>query len=178
MNRLKRIAHIGFFIALVVVIISIIFISIYNGEQNPDIAMPDLSKFSLEELSNEQIIHISIHYNSLKSHVSRSGNRSGVVGTYKDFDSDICDYSSKKITGIMTLSVTLAKDCTLKLDINSKVESGNLRFVLICDNEIIETIEATSDISFTYNVVGEHTYYVKALCENASVEITVKRLTI
>ena len=81
----------------------------------------------------------------------------------------------KKITGILRVSATKVSDCTLTINISSKLLSGNAKIVVICDDEIINYIEFDQEITLTYDVKGEHIYSVKILAEEAKLEISVKR---
>ena len=163
MNKLKRMAHIGFFIVVPIILIGVIFISLNGKGNKPDVEQPDLNNFSIELLSEDQILYVSNQYKASKTHEEGKYNR------------DYYLFSSKEITGIITLSKTLAKDCNLELAINSKIDSGTVRLVLICDEQILEIVDPTSDMKFTYKVVGEHTYYVKALCGTAKMEIVINK---
>ena len=84
-------------------------------------------------------------------------------------------YSAKKVTGIKNVSASLAKDCTLVLNIDTTLESGNAEVVVIMDDEIVDRFNAGEQKTFEYSVSGEHKFYVRILCEEAKISITTTR---
>ena len=136
----------------------------------------DLDNFTIETLTNDQIVGISGDCRAVLTKWGTSGDNSGIVHSeYIKADSDKTKFSAKEITGIKTISATLAKDCTFTITIDSKVGNGKAQIVVIQDDKIIERLDATTSTTLEYIVVGEHRFYLKILCEEAQIEINTQR---
>ena len=116
----------------------------------------NIDEFSLDTVTEEEIINYDIA-------------RSYRTKTKKDF------ISSKEITGIRVVSSAKAVDCTLELNVSSKINGGRAKIVIIRDNEIVEYLDFGTDVQRVYEVQGEHLYVVKIVCEKAAVEVNVTR---
>lgn len=134
-----------------------------------------LENFSIANLSTEDIVNEDFSSTFALSRKYESGTKTGVDGASKYEDSDKSEFKCKKVTGIKRVSATKASDCTLKLNISSKLISGNAKIVIICDDEILDYVNLGQTETFTYDVVGEHIYSVKLLAEEAELEITIER---
>ena len=166
---MKKICYIGAAFAAVGIII-ILLVGLLNpgGYNNSGV---DASNFKISELTSEQIVNTEGECKAFMTSFKRSGSRSG-------FDDEVGDktvYSSKKVTGIKNVSTTLAKDCTLVLNIDTTLQSGNAEVVVIMDDKIVERFNAGEQKAFEYSVSGEHKFYVRILCEEAKISITTTR---
>ena len=178
-NKLSRVRHIGIIIALVflaTIFISAIISSFTGGEKKDNVPRPNLDNFIIEELTEEQIIKISDFNNSLLSSWKSSGKSSGIRNIkYEKQDHDKTTFTAKKTVGIKTVSATLATDCKLYINIACEVSSGNAKIVILMDDTILECFNFGEKSSLEYDVNGKHEFYVKILCEDAEIEITVER---
>lgn len=161
------------FLLLVVNFAFIVFPLIGSWQGNDDI---DIDNFKIEELTDDQIVN-SGTYQSWFGHQSNTGGGSGLdhIGD-REYDCDRCERSAKLAKGIILVSCSLVKDERLTINISSKLISGNMKIVIIEDqSRIVEYAEVGKSITLNYDVVGEHRYDVKVLCEEAEFEIVVER---
>ena len=136
----------------------------------------DLKNFSVDSLTDEQIASTPGRYSAFSSSQRSSGGYSGVRDSrYSDYDRDRCSYSAKKITGIMTVSATKVKNSTLNLTIESNLKAGEMKIVVVRDNEILEYVDVSQTCELSYESDGEHFYYVKIICNKAQASISVSR---
>lgn len=167
------------FVGIILVSFLMVFMilrSIISSGDGIDEPNFDCENFELNEVKNEQIIHISNNYNGFMSVEKHSGESSGITNTrLRDVDYTNVSFSSKEISGIKTVSATKAKDCTLVLDIDSALNFGNARLVIVKGGEIVEYIELGQKVQRTYEVSGEHVFYVKLVGKEANIEISVAR---
>ena len=134
----------------------------------------DLENFSIEALTDEQIIN-EVKSHEEKSSVEYTNNTGSGASNIAQLDSDRIQYSCEKVTGIARVSVTKAKDCTLTLNISSTLESGNAKIVVVRDDMILDYVEFGESKELTYSVTGEHIFTVKLLCEEAKLSVEVIR---
>ena len=167
------------FVGVILVSFIMIFMilrSIISGDDGVDEPNFDCENFELNEVTNEQIIHISNNYNGFMSVEKHSGESSGITNIrLRDVDYTNVSFSYQKINGIKTVSATKAKDCTLVMDIDSALNSGEARIVIVKSGEIVEYIELGQRVQRTYEVSGENVFYVKLIGKEANVEISVAR---
>lgn len=171
---MKKICYIGAAIAAIGIII-VLLVGLLNpgGYNNSGV---DASDFKISELTSEQIVNTEGECKAFMTSFKRSGSRSGISSQYfDDEDGDKTVYSAKKVTGIKNVSATLAKDCTLVLNIDTTLESGNAEVVVIMDDKIVERFNAGEQKTFEYSVSGEHKFYIRILCEEAKISITTTR---
>ena len=169
MNKTTKTLLISFIIIIVVVAFVVIRILMLGNNF-------DESSFKISELTEGDIVS---EYNSCSAWMTKlraTGNDSGVKNSrFEDVDMDKVTYSSKKITGIETVSATRIKSGSLTIGIESKLTSGNAKIVIVQDDKILEYVEFGEKKTLSFSVDGEHVVYVKILCELAEVEITVER---
>ncbi len=172
---IQKIRDIGVVVCSIFIVISMLS-GLLSGNKK-DIPEIDLDSFSIENLTEEEILKISHASRGFFSHFAYKGEKTGVSGTgYRDYDRDNTKFSCRKITGINTVNATKAEDCVVEWSIDFNVLKGNAKAVIVMDEtEIIKEFEAGEDIVFSYEIVGEHEFYVKILCEKARVEIEVDR---
>ena len=173
---IKKLRNILLCIVLVLFIITIIRI-VLSGEA---IHLSrrhafDYKNFTLEMISEEQIV--GMIDNKVYMSKSRSlGASTGVEKRYQEYDYDQKEFEAKKVSGIIALSATKARDCMLHIVVESTLETGEMKLVVVIDKEaIVEYIPVGEKVDLYYTVEGEHTYYVKALCDEAKVNVTVTR---
>lgn len=169
---MKKICYIGAAIAAVGIIV-ILIMGLLNPGTSSDL---DLKNFKIVELTDAKIVSTDGDCTAVMTSFKRSGDRSGINSSYfMDEDGEKTEYSAKKITGIKTVSATLAKDCTLVLNIGTILDSGNAEVVVIMDDTIVDRFTAGEQKTLEYDVNGEHTFYVRILCEEAKISITTTR---
>ena len=135
----------------------------------------ELEDFSIDRLSSEDISNNEYASVFAVSRKYESGTRTGANGASKYEDTDRIDFKCKKMTGIMRVSATKSSNCTLTINVSSKLLSGKAKIVVICDDEILEYVDFGQEKTLTYDVIGEHIYSVKILAEEAELEIIVER---
>ena len=158
-------------IAIIVLIVVLVFslVGCSSGASSGE-------AFSIDNLSDEDIIHKQNATTFASSIKYNKGEKTGVVGASKYEDSDKVEFGCKKITGIKRISATkVAEGSTLTLKISSTLTSGKAKIVIISKEEIVEYIEFGRDLTLTYEVDSECIFYVKILAEDAELKITVER---
>lgn len=172
MFKVRNVGVIVCSLALVIMIIT----SIFSGNKK-DVSKLDLDNFSLETVTIEEQLKVPSSYRGFFEHVRSSGESSGIRSVYyKDYDKDKTYFSCKKITGINTVNATDAEDCTVEWKIDFNVSKGDAKAIIVMDeNEIIKEFDPGENIVFSHEVIGEHNFYVKILCEKAKVQIEVER---
>lgn len=134
----------------------------------------DLDDFSIDNLTDEQIITETKSQEILSSTKYQNNTSSG-ASSISSLDSDKIQFSCKKINGISKVSVTKAKDCNLILTISSELLSGRAKIVVIRDDLILDYVDFNESVELTYSVTGEHIFTIKILCEEAELTIAVSR---
>ena len=178
-SKFGKIRKIGFIIVACIMAI-MLFVAGIGELVNPadefGVEKLDLSNFSLEKITDEQIISIDSQYRAYRYKSSRKGSETGVDNRrYEDYDRDQLSFSAKKITGIHPIQATKVTDGTLRVNIESKLNSGEMKIVVIRDDEILEYLEVGRPLELNYSAEGEHTYYIKLLCKEANMSVTVTR---
>lgn len=175
-RKILTVSIVGFLVVAVIIGITLAVIYL-TGNYYKAPSRLDLDSFKIEGVTDEQICDIYFDSRGTFNTVRTNGDSTGVKGnkTVKEYDRDETFYSGKKMVGIITPSATLARDCTLVITVDSKLNSGNMRIVVVMDGEIVEYVEPNVQKTLSYTVSGEHTFYVKVLCENADMEISVTR---
>ena len=135
-----------------------------------------LENFVIAELSNEEIVKEENVCREFMFKIRSHGSSSGFLNEMYDAqDHEEVNYSVKKITGINTISATLAEGRTVTLDINVKLLSGVAKLAIVADDRILECIELDGETTLEYTVNGANKVFVKMLCEDAKIEAVVIR---
>ena len=159
-------------IGVSVLLTIIVLVTVFDHSTDVSKALED---FSIDSLSSEDISKNEYASVFAVSRKYKSGTKTGVDGASKYEDTDKIEFKCKKITGIKRVSATKVSDCTLTINVSSKLLSGNAKIVVVCDDEILDYIEFGQEKTLTYDVIGEHIYSVKMLAEEAELEISVER---
>ena len=133
----------------------------------------DLDDFTIEEITDEQIIHIGDYCTGFMVSERCTGSKTGSADLR--YDRDKYEYSSKIVNGIKNVSYSEISNATLELLISSVLNEGEAKIAVIMDNQILEYVELGTEKQLTYEVDGKHEFYVKLICKDANVEITVAR---
>ena len=170
MTKTRKIMSILWVVGMMTMIIIYIVYSFSPEPETIDgVPRPDLDNFKIENLTEEQIIKIDRFAPTFMSSSHRCGEKSGIlIRQYKDTDKDTkhCRYSVRETVGIQALQVTLVKDTTLKLKIESSLGAGNAMVFIIQDDTIVESFECGGNKTLTYQVEGESIFCVKVLFED------------
>ncbi len=174
----KKVSHIGFVIAVILMAIMLASVIIENGIAGLipiDDSGIDLKNFAIEDLTDEQIINTSARNSAYMSRISRRGNGTGVEGRrYAEADKDSVEYSAQKVVGLDVLITGKASSGVMKFDIDVELESGAAEIVVIRDDRIVERL-AAQDVTLAYDVSEESVFYVKLLYEDAKISIKATR---
>lgn len=163
----------GIIICIVCFAIIVIVGLLNPSEEGPSI---DSDKFSIDTVTEEEKLDVVCSCEGWFVSEGNWGSRSGVNDEkYKELDCDKSHYSARKATGIKTMMATLAKDCTLSFDIDSTAD-GDAKIIVIIDSIVVDEFDFGQKDSLTYEIEGEKTVYIKIICDNAKVNITVQRI--
>lgn len=114
---------IGVFVLLTIIVL----VNVIDHSTKVSKALED---FSIDSLSSEDISTSEYASVFAVSRKYKSGTRTGVDGASKYEDTDKIDFKCKKITGISRVSATKVSDCTLTINVSSKLLSGNAKSLL------------------------------------------------
>lgn len=153
-----------------IVMVAVIFLSFEHIE---DTNGPD--DYSLCQLTMEDIFadHHST-YSSMSS-FAKSGKATNVTGNLRDCDFTKCTYRAKKFSGVMSVHATKTSANTLTLQIQTKVESGNLEVVILVDGQYYATVPVNSNRTIVLENISGKLVVVKMAGESAALDITVER---
>lgn len=178
-SKFGEIRKLGFIIVACIMVLMLLVAGIgelLDSEGRPDVEKLDLSNFSLENLTDNQIVCIESQYSAYRYKSSKNGNETGIDNQrYEAYDRDQLSFSAKKITGIHPLIATKVSDGNLHIKIESSLNSGEMKIVVIRDDKILEYLEVGKVVELNYYADGEHTYYIKLLGKDANMSITVSR---
>ena len=174
---MKKIIRVGLVIVgvwmLLWILNNILFAIFFPNDEKNKL---NLDSFEINELSTAEIVDVSDDYRAVLTSWSEYGKKSGVQQSkYTKADHDRIKFSAKKITGIKTVSATLARDCKLVINIESQLKNGKAQIVVVQDDTVIEYLDASTQSTLEYNVVGQHCFYVKIICEEAQIEVDTYR---
>ena len=134
-----------------------------------------LEGFSVETVTDSEVAD-KVLYSAHSSWHSYSGKGSGVDSNrYDDVDRDICEYSIGELKGFLVASASNAENAKLTLKIMSKMEAGAGKIAIIKDGAVLEYVEFGVDVTREYDVSGKSLFLVKAICDEAKIELTVER---
>ena len=122
----------------------------------PQLQEKEKEKFASFEIDNLSVAQIV----DGKDSCWESGTRYSLHGggsSQTDYDNG--KFSMEKISGIKTISSTLLKSGTLTLEIESKLDSGEMKIVLIQGNEIIEYIQPGVKVTRTFTTSKNSKFY-------------------
>ena len=178
-NSFKRILKrslISFFLACLAAVAIVVFFEMLAGgfvRNKNDIY--DFKKFSIESLSDEEIVENPDCY---KAFMQREPYSYYLTGYETPAMSDYA-YTAKRITGVITVHITdesilnlYKKDLTTR--VQAKLKAGKATMVVIRDGEIIDRVnlEKNSEFSeFSYQLEKNSNYVIKLVCKSAKIEI-------
>lgn len=172
MKKIYRVFMIIIPIFILFMLIDSFFLSPSTAEAEPEF---DHKNMVMSEVTDEQIIGVSSTYSAFMTSTHQIGKKNNIRGKYSEFNVDLYEFSAKKVSGIMTLSATHVKDSALTLNIDSDLNEGEMKIVVIRDNEILEYVSVGESVQLQYDVSGEHTYCVKMIAKDANMSVSVSR---
>ncbi len=173
----KSITKTGVVIVLIIatfMLVTAIIQNLIKDDNVDEVPYFDLDDFTIEEITDEQIIHIGDYCTGFR--VSERGTGSKTGSADLRYDRDKYEYSAKSVNGIKNISYSEISNATLELLISSVLNEGEAKIAVIMDNQILEYVELGTEKQLTYEVDGKHEFYVKLICKDANVEITVARI--
>jgi len=136
----------------------------------------NLENFVIAEIPEAEIIEIGNYYRESFVKNRSFGSSSGFSGSiYDKQDHEEVMHSARSVTGIRTISATLADGRTVELDINIKLSSGVAKLAIVTEDKIIDCVGIEGEASFKYTVTEANKVFVKILCEDAKIETVVIR---
>lgn len=170
-------ACVSFGIALIIMLLLELA---FCGFVKPQNNTYDLDNFSLENVSDEEIVTNPDCY---KAFMSRIFDEDYAELSDVETDRDYYFYSAKRITGVITIHTTFANwyDTwaeSLSVLLNAELKHGNATVFIICDGKIAEKIELSpnkEEIEFSYQFDSNSDYCIKLVCNRADVQICVER---
>lgn len=179
MKKLKFISGIGFILAATYILISMTISTIQrisNGTFWPEDNGIDLKKFSIDELTEEQIVNTVAHFQGGWSSSHQIEGDTGVEGKrYFTRDYDKSEITHKNAVGIQTVSASRIENATLRLTIKTELFSGKMKMALIDDEGTIQWLSVGEDTVLEISAKEPREYYVKIICEDANMSLTLTR---
>ena len=152
----------------------------FGGFVKPQNNSYDLDNFSLEDISD---VEIMTNPDCYRAFMSRKFDDNFSELSDVETDRDYYLYSAKRITGVVTVHTTFANwydswAQSLSVLVNAKLNSGNATIFIICNGILVEKIELSEkkeEIRFSYQFDSNSDYCIKLVCNRASVQIEVER---
>lgn len=163
-------------------IVAVIFVSvkISSGVKNhKEMTIADTNgaeDFSLNTLTQEDILKEANDYTMWKVGSSREGESSGIDDyRLEKVDRDKVHQYADSFSGVTVVHATKCNADTLTLHIESKVESGNFLVFVLVDGVLYEEIAPNTNKEISLADVNGKTVTVKIAGESADFDITVSR---
>ena len=163
-------------VALIVIFILWRVLSVVVYHKNTAIADTNgEANFSLNTLTQEDILSERYGYTMYASGTRSEGNRTNVGHEWEEEDRDIRSMSAKSFSGVTILQSTKVSTDTLILDINSTVDSGNFRIVITVDGVYYDEVEINQNVRIELNNIQNKTVLIKLAGESAAFQASVSR---
>lgn len=163
-------------LALICAVLSIIFTSVFFGEDSPDyVDTNGEDNTSLVHITVDEIISTTGDYVATNAAFYNDGGHTLVPASLDSTDYDNVVFRCKQINGILTLQTTKVHENTVTLNIDSEIRSGNMEIFILVDGTYFSHIEAGSHQTIELNDVAEKTIVVRMAAESAEVSLTVTR---
>ena len=133
------------------------------------------SDFSLNTLTQEDILAEWYGYTMYASGASGDGNSTDVDSEWEDEDYDRRSMSVGSFSGVTVLQATKTDRESLTLDITSTVESGNFRIVITVDGAYYCDVEINKTTQVVLNDIQNKTVLIKLAGESAKFRAEVSR---
>lgn len=156
---------VGLGVMMVLLFFPSIDIEDINGEQDTSLAV----------ITRDELLTLENHYSAFYNFSKQEGEQTKVTGTLRNCDYEECSYSTKKISGVMTLQSTKTEAEQLTLDISSRLEKGNIRIVILVDGDYYTDVPINQTAKVTLTDISEKTVALKFGAESAALQISVKR---
>ena len=167
----KKKIIIGFSLAFV--FISIVFISAtinHNKYQDTN----GLDNFSLQHITDEQIINGSIGITK-NNYRSNSGGEKTGIENYSGVDREYINVSARKLSGVELVQATKATTDNVEITADTKVESGNFRLVVVIDEDIYSDFEINTKDTIKIKNCRDKEIFVYIAGENTKFKVTIER---
>ena len=129
---------------------------------------------SLATITTEMIELTEYDYVMNGNDITKKGNKSGVEEYYSGCDYSYIKSTIKKLTGIYISQTYLGSGKNVTYNINSNVESGNLRIVITdSTNKVLYDIPIDQNTTTTFNAKEGETYFVKFIGESAYITVEI-----
>lgn len=140
--------------------------------------IPDVngdSDFSLNTLTEEDILAEWYDYTMYAFGSSGEGNSTDVDGDWEDEDYDLRSMTAQSFSGVTVLQSTKTDRETLTLDITSTVESGNFRILITVDGAYYCDVDINQTVRVVLDDIQNKTVLVKIAGESAEFDAEAKR---
>ncbi len=167
----KKKIIIGFSLAFI--FISIVFISAginHNKYQDTN----GLDNFSLQHITDEQIINGSIGITK-NNYRSNSGGEKTGIENYSGVDREYINISAHKLSGVELVQATKATTDNVEITADTKVESGNFRLVVVIDEDIYSDFEINTKDTIKIKNCRDKEIFVYIAGENTKFKVTIER---
>lgn len=133
--------------------------------------------FSVVTFTDEEIMNtVSGNYGGIGNGQFHDGEKSDITDfMIEDVDYDMTRYTSLSMNGILIVNATKTDSDSMKLRIESTVESGNTEIFVFIDDELFQQVDINCTEELSLSGISGKTVYVKAACESARMTIEVKR---
>lgn len=136
-----------------------------NGPNNTNLAIIDMN----------EILSDGDEYSAFLSWSRQKGSETNIEGRLSKYNYEECTFSSKKISGVMTLQATRTMRDKLTLAVSSQLDAGNLEIIIIVDGEYHSHVPVNQDTSVVLTGISGKTVIVKLAAESAELKVSVKR---
>ena len=162
------------FALLVTCVLAIVFVvPLLKSQHIPDQNGPD--HYELAVLTQEDILSETQSHVSSGSRFFKSGKSTNLQGKMSEVDWDNIEFSVRRFSGVKTIHATKSTGSTLKLMIQSELQSGNAELVVIVDGAYYCTVGAnTTEYVVIRQALGKQVE-VRLAGESAEIEVKIQR---
>ncbi len=130
--------------------------------------------FSLQHITDEQIINGSTGITKTNYQIYSSGEKTGIEN-FSDFDSENVRITVDKLSGVELIQATKATTKNVEITADTRVESGNFRLVVVIDKEIYKDFDINKKDTIRIKNCKGKEIFVHVVGENAKFEATIER---
>ena len=114
-------------------------------------------------------------YSAIRYTSFRKGEHTDIKGRYEDLDGTEVGYTFGKLNGVMPIHVTNATTDSLKLELSSTLESGNLELIIFIDGDIYNRFPANTTETVLLSGINGKIVLIKIAAESAKGTVNIKR---
>lgn len=176
----KRLLFVSFLVFIVIFAFVYVGNNLYNiFKEHEKNTIPDINgadNYALAVLTDEDVLRVDEDYTMLWYGETQNGNQSEISDlNLVSHDYDSLSFSASSVSGIKLFHATKTSANSLKLQITSSVESGNLAIYVLVDGEIYANVPIDDTQEIILKDIQGKIILVKIAAEDAKIRVEVIR---